>query len=82
MGLTCCGVGVLPRLKKLELDSASITGVGIHDLVIKLNGTLQELNLTACDRISHDTLQWAVRKGIAVHVAAGRSLKSSSGRRQ
>jgi hypothetical protein len=58
----------LKRLRRLQLHSAPITGVGIKQLVTGLKGTLKHLTLTACDGVGHDAVDWAARQGVEVVV--------------
>jgi hypothetical protein len=63
----------LKHLRRLHLDSAPITGVGIKQLVTELKGTLQSLTLTACDAVGRDAVDWAARQGVAVTINEGGS---------
>lgn len=58
----------LKRLRRLELDSARITGVALKQLVTGLKGTLDWIGLRACDNIGHDAIDWAARQGVEVVV--------------
>jgi hypothetical protein len=58
----------LKRLRRLQLHSARLTGVGLKQLITGLGGTLKHLTLTACDGVGHDAVDWASRQGVEVIV--------------
>ena len=58
----------MKHLRRLELDSASITGLALKQLVTGLKGTLGWVGLRACDNVGHDAIDWAARQGVEVVV--------------
>ena len=56
----------LPTLTTLHLKYAKITGFGLKQLVTKLQGTLQYVNVDNCMSIGFDAVEWARSMGVRV----------------
>jgi F-box/TPR repeat protein Pof3 len=56
-----------PRLTRADFSRCQyITGAGIKSLVLKQGQKLEELNISDCDKIGHDAIEWAKQQGINV----------------
>lgn len=64
-----------PRLKRLDLSSTKISGVGVKSLVQKPQGMIEELRLNNCAGVSIDAVEYAKAKGINVSFRFPESVK-------
>lgn len=55
-----------PQLKRLDLSSTKISGVGVKSLVQKPQGMIEELYLNNCTGVNIDAVEYAKAKGIYV----------------
>lgn len=55
-----------PKLKRLDLSSTDITGVGVKALALKPQSTFAELTINSCVGVSIDAVEFAKSKGIKV----------------
>ena len=72
---------VASRLKRVNLSSTSVSGVGVKALVSGCKGTLTWIKLDNCRNVSPDAIEWARSCGIEVSyyfrdgVGGGRALR-------
>jgi F-box/TPR repeat protein Pof3 len=80
-GMVLTGIETFKNLRRIDLSSTWVTGVGVRSLVQGLKGKLERLDVSQCRHLGQDAVEWARSQGIEVIQRADPSTSSRDSRR-
>jgi F-box/TPR repeat protein Pof3 len=79
--MTLTKIDAFKNLRRLDLSTTWVTGVGIRALVTGLKGILERVDVSQCRHLNQDAVEWARNQGVEVIQRADPSVFSRDSRR-